>query len=481
MTDKNNPKDLCATALKDLFKGAGDFNVRKIMVQSHILHLFFIDGLTASDTISDFIIQPMEMLLEGSTPQQLLSNAELGQVFNAVAVVVKDIDDAAMKLVNGFTMVCFEGLSQGLAFETKSGVSRGTSPPQVENTIKGAKDAFVENMRINTALLRQHLRTPALRLTQSVVGKRSHTNVTVAWIEGLTNITLVDKTLARLDEIDIDGFVTPCAIEEYITGSRKTPFPLLQYTERTDRFAGALLEGRIGIFVDGIPLGYMAPVTLGRVMTSPEDLTRDYLTSSCLRVLRYLALFISLVLPAFYVAVAAFHAEMLPTKLLLAMIESKQSVPFPTILEVVFLLLAFEILQESGLQLPKSVGQSVSIIGGLVVGTAAVEANLVSPAALIAVAIGGICGYIIPQQDFADGIRVWRFALTIFASIMGLFGLAAGLLVFVGHLASLNSYGSAYLSPFSDVSSGDAVLRRRLVTEKMRDKGLDPLDQRNQR
>ena len=367
---------------------------------------------------------------------------------------------------NGFTLVLFPGESTALAFETKTTVDRGPSEPSVENTVKGAKDAFTENMRINTSLLRRHMRSASLRFTQCVAGKRTQTNISVAWVEGVTGKELVDRTVERLEKLELESLATPAAVEESITGSRRTAFPLLQYTERTDRFITALLDGRIGILVDGLPMGYLAPVDLGRLMTSPEDLSRDYVSASAIRVIRYGALLVSLLLPALYVAMAAFHQEMIPTKLLLAIIESKESVPFPTILEVLGLLLAFEILQEAGLQLPQSIGQTVSIIGGLVVGTAAVEAKLISPAPLIVVSVAGICGFALPGRDFADAIRIWRLLLAILASVGGLFGLSTGFLLLTGHLAGLRSYGVPYLSPFSAATGGGAVLRKRLEHQR---------------
>lgn len=173
-----------------------------------------------------------------------------------------------------------------------------------------------------------------------------------------------------------------------MTGSRKTAFPLLQYTERPDTFCQGLLNGQVGLLVDGLPLGYLAPVDLGILMKSTEDRAVDYISATCLRVLRYLALLAALLLPGLYVAMATYHQEMIPTKLLLAIIDSKQEVPFDTVFEVIGLLAAFELLQEAGLHLPQAIGTAVSIIGGLAVGTTAVDARLISPAALIVAGVG---------------------------------------------------------------------------------------------
>jgi hypothetical protein len=453
-----------AEGLREIFSGAGDFVERSVSGADGEALAFFLDGLVSGADIAGDVLRP---IVEGKA------------VWSAVAGPVDDLDTAAKKLVNGFCIVLYQG--RAAAYEVKTGEKRSPGAPETESTAKGAKDAFTETVRTNTSLLRRHLRTPALRMYETTVGRRSLTNVSVLWIDGLTSEELVGAVKARLAAIDIDGLISPAAVEEYLTGSRRTAFPLLGSTERTDRFARGLLDGRVGVLVDGLPLGYLLPVDLGFLMESPEDRTMDYLAASAVRVLRYAALLTALVLPGLYIAAAAFHPELIPTKLLLAIIESKRDVPFPTILEVLGLLVSFELLQEAGLHLPQSIGQTVSIIGGLVVGTAAVEAKLISPAALIVVAAAGICGFVLPGKDFSDAIRLWRFVIAVCASLGGLFGLTAGLLALLVHLAGLESCGRAYLAPFSRATGGHAVLRRRLVTQKFRDPALDVQDLRNQK
>ena len=471
--------ELSDEAISAIFAGAADFNRRELLVGSHTLYLYAIDGLTSGGDISEYVVKPLLQDTSALTMQALYHRALSSTVYNSVAESCGDLNTVAMKLVNGYSVVLFG--DQAIAFETKTGEKRSPSAPEVENTVKGPKDAFTETIRTNTSLLRRHLRSPALRLYETQVGQRSLTNVSVAYLEGLTNPELVEKVKRRLSEIDIDGLVTPSSVEEYMTGSRPTAFPLLQYTERTDRFAQALLDGRIGLLVDGLPLGYLLPVDLGYLMTSAEDRGTDYLSASAIRILRYAAMLVRLFFPALYVAMAAFHPEMLPTQLLESVIESKQAVPFPTIFEVLGLLAAFELLQEASVSLPQSIGQSLSIIGGLVVGTAAVDAKIISPAALIVVAAAGIAGFAMPGRSFAAAVRLWRFVLAVLASLMGLFGLTLGALGLLVHLAGLESMGVEYLAPFSAVSGQRAILRRRLKDRKFRDANLYPLDIQNQR
>lgn len=455
------PQGISAAHVKQVFAGAADLVVRPLQLGQTEATAFFVDGLTSGSEIADFVLHPISQQLHGSA-EEMLRQCLDGTVYSAVAKPVEDMQTLCTLLVNGFCVVVFEELERAVAFEAKTGEKRSPGPPDVENTVKGPKDAFTETVRTNTSLLRRHLRTPWLRLYETQVGSHSMTNVTVVWVEGITPPNLVTRMKKRLSEIQVDGFLTPSAVEEYVTGSRNTAFPLLQYTERTDKFSRGLLDGRVGLLVDGLPLGYLAPVDMAGFLTSPEDQGMDFVSASCVRVLRYAALLVSLLLPALYAAMAAFHQEMIPTKLLLSIIESKAQVPFPTLFEVIGLLIAFEILQEAGIHLPQSLGQTVSIIGGLVVGTAAVEAKLISPAALIVVAVAGICGYAIPGRELADAFRVWRFVLTICAAVAGLFGLTVGLIALLLHLGGLQSFGRSYLHPFDRAATGGVILRKRL-------------------
>ena len=441
-----------------LFGGSGDFMSRKLSCGGHTVYTYAIDGLIASGEAAENILKPLSRLPAGSM-QALYDAALNGTVYNSVADPCADLQTVAIKLVNGFLVVLFPGAG-AVAFEVKSPEKRGISPPTVENTVKGPKDAFTENIRTNTGLLRRHLRNPALRFSQTTAGELTHTNLAVAWIDGVTDPQLVSRLQKRLASLDAKSLLTPADVEEQVTGSRATPFPLLQYTERTDKFAQGLLSGRVGLLVDGLPQGYLLPVDLGYLMTSAEDAGMDFVSASFIRILRCGALLLSLLLPGVYVALASFHQQMIPLLLLRAIIESKQSVPFSTAVEVLALLLAFELLQEAGIHLPQSVGQSVSIIGGIVVGTAAVEASLVSPAALIAVSLAGICGFALPSRDFAQAIRLFRLGFTVLGAFAGLFGVTVGFIVMVIHLGGLTSLDVPYLMPFS-AGDGAELLHRR--------------------
>ncbi len=480
---------ISSTNLSKVYGDCEDFVCRRLYVGGDSrfkVFLCYIEGLVNTDQVGEGIIRSLDLveLTHHGQEELLLETLLHGGAYISSAAKVTTLDELVKHIADERCAVVFDGIQMAITFDVRSDVRRAIGEPRIEKTVKGAKDAFVESIRVNTMLLRRKLHSPDLKIIRTTCGVRSRTSVDVVYIAGLTNRELVRSVLSRIKNIHIDGMLTSGNLEEYIIDNPHTPFPQLLTTERADRFAINLLEGRVGILVDGIPLGFLAPGEVGQFFKVPEDNTNHYLVSSCLTVIRYIALAISLFLPALYVAISMYQQQMIPTQLMITIIDSKADVPITTALEVLGMMIAFELLQESGLRLPTPVGETIGIIGALIVGESAVSANVMSPIVVIVVALAGIAGYTMPNQDFAYAIRIARFLLVICALGAGMFGIGVGTCVLLFHLCSLESFGVPYMTPFCNGSReqiGEAIFKKPLRSSKWRQEYLRPRDRRNQR
>ena len=452
--------DISAKSIKKIFSDCEDLNVSPVYIggrRDMAATLVYLDGLVQGSAVAEEVVRPLTDASRFGRAAGVREAMELilhGAVYNYNVKEAKDINELAEMMVNGFCAVIFERPGRAICFEVKSNDKRSVGEPTVEKAVKGAKDAFTESLRTNTGLLRRKMRSPNLKIRQYVVGRGTLTKVALVYVDGLTNEDMVEEVGKKLEAINIDGVVSLGSIEDELVDRRKTLFPLMIYTERVDKFAMNLLEGRVGIIVDGFSIAYLTPASFAQFVKVPEDKSDHFIMAALLTGLRYAAVAVTLLLPGFYVAVAMFNPEMLPTKLMLSIIESKQNVPFATATEVIGMLVAFEVLQEAGLRLPQSIGETVSIIGALVVGQSAVEAKVVSAVVVIIVAVSGICGYTMPNQDMAAALRVWRFVIVIAAVFGGMFGVSAVCTALVYHLASLETYGVSYISPLGGGKNG---------------------------
>ena len=481
------PHSITKNYLQEIFHDCSDVIFREISIgddPAFSVWVCWIDGLTSGDSISKDVLRPLTNPLRFqncSGYRAVVDEILKGAVYSSTVKSRDTMDDVVSDLLSGFCALLFDELHTAVTFEVKSSFMRSVDQSTLEKTVKGSKEAFIENLRVNTCLLRRKLRTPKLKSISQTVGEKSDTNVSILYIEGVAR----DDTVARLEEqvksLDVDSLLTAGYLEQCIVDAPRSPFPQLLHTERPDTFASMLLSGRVGLLVDGLPVGFLVPVQLSRFMQVTEDTAHHFAVSTMLVLLRYLALGIGLLLPGLYVAVAMYHQEMIPTELLTSVIDAKQKVPFSTAMEVIGMLLAFELLQEAGLRLPNPVGDTVSIIGALIVGQAAVEARVVSPIAVIIIAFSGISSYTMPSQDLASAIRVLRVGFVALAMGAGMFGIAAGFALLVWHLCTIESYGVSYLAPFVDDGWHGwlrSLTRRPLWDDDLRNKFTVGLDRR---
>ncbi len=481
---------LTADGIAQVFEGCADFGRRTLYLNqdpTRPVEALFIVGQVRNERASDYVLRPL-------TQNRALGEAvDLDHAFDLLAkggvyplaVSVRDrADQVVFDLIDGWTALFFPGKNQVLTLMTATEEKRSVSSPENEPDVKGARDAFVESVRTNTSLVRRRLRAPSLKIKEHKVGRQSVTPVDVVYLDGIANPELAQEVGRRVSALDVDTLVMTGTLEQYLVDEASTAFPMTAYTERPDRFCAGLAEGRVGVLVDGIPMGWLFPATLDSFFRTGQDRSTNWAVASALSLVRWLCAFITLFLPGLYVAAVLYHPELIPQRLTQSIIAAKADVPFSTLGEVLVMLVAFEVLQEAGLRLPASIGQTVSILGGLVVGSAAVEAKLVSPAVLVIVAIAGIAGYTAPSQDFAGALRIWRFLTTLCAAVLGLVGLVLAGMGLVWRLAGLESFGVPYLTPFVTVGGQRVqrapVLRRPLPWIKTRPGYLRGENRRNQ-
>jgi len=489
--DPRYPGELTAQALKALFEGCGDLIFREIRPAGRkdlAVSVFGLDGMVSGDHVSQNMIRPLltdPTIPSTATQGELFEKLSTGGVYSFEMSVRDALSDAAMDLTAGNCLIVFDALRKALSFDAKGFDFRGVGEPQGENVLKGSKEGFIENIRMNTALVRRRIHSPDLLITESSVGRQTGTVVALFSIRGLTNPALVEQVEAQIRGMDVDGVLTAAALEEGLTQKPRPLFPTLLVTERASHFCAGLLAGRVGVIADGLPLGYLAPATLVQHLRSAEEYTVSPLLSSFLILLRFLCLGLSLLLPGVFLALTLFHPELLPPELAASLEAAREEIPFSLTGELLLMLLAFEILLEAGVQMPQEIGQAVSIVGGLILGSAAVEAKIVSPLVVILVALAGVCGFVCPSRDLAGAVRLWRLALTLLAGSGGLFLLCLGGLALVTGLCAMDSLGVAYLSPFVDGGSlrrmAESVVRPPLEAIKLRDPALRPQNRRKRR
>ncbi|WP_133058279.1 spore germination protein [Butyricicoccus porcorum] len=419
--------------------------------------LFFFDGMVNSESINESILRPIS--LWDGTPLPM----------DAVIHEVLHIDDCPFdpgmdKLFAAFlygdTILLVDGDSRPAVVNTKGFAKRGPEEPDNEKVLRGPREGFTEVFMGNLALIRRRLRTPQLCFEFMQVGSVSHTTVCVCYLDGIADQTILKVVKQRVQDIDLDAVLDANYLNEMIRDNRTSPFPTAGFTERPDIVAAKLLEGRIALVVDGTPVVLTIPHILQETFQANDDYYISYLYTNLTRWLRMLGFVLTLTLPAVYVSLLTWHQEMIPTRLLFSIAASRQGVPFTTFTEAVGTLIVFEILKEAGTRTPDTIGQALSIVGGLVLGQAAVEARFVSAPMVIVIAFSGVTALIVPKLRTAT--LIYRFFLLVCAAVLGLYGVLLGLGIILAHVCRLTSFGVPYLTNLlsAETRSHDDVLLR---------------------
>ncbi|RRJ63946.1 spore germination protein [Paenibacillus oralis] len=467
---ENTPADVTALVpsldrnietLKKILGEADDVMFRSFRVGGELAaQLVYIPDMSDRLEIDNNVLKPL-MVMTDAEPRDLSS------IKNRVLPVgsieeIADAHECVRQLIKGYPLLLLEDSDRALLLKIAKWDKRSVEEPQTEPSLRGPREGFTESISTNLSLLRRKVQSVKLKLKSFRFGRNTETEVYLAYLEGIAKPALIREVENRLKRIDMDSLLETGYIEELTEDDPYSPFPQQQFTERVDIAAAGLLEGRIVIMVDGTPDVLIVPVTLVTLLQAADDYYNRSLYSSLLRVLRYCTLIISLTLPAVYVALLTFHQEMVPSKLLMSIASSREEIPFPTIVEVLMMQLAFEVLREAGLRLPRQIGSAVTIVGALVVGEAAVSAGLVSAPIVIIIAFTGIAGFTAPHYSLEFSVRLLRLLLILAGGTLGILGVMYGLIAIAIHLCTLRSYGVPYLSPIAPFVASDikdAVIR----------------------
>ncbi|MGG0536958.1 spore germination protein [Priestia aryabhattai] len=418
-------------------------------LKAAVIHL---DGLADENIINENIMTPLIQWLKESNQVVTVEEIEeqIPQMLTVSQLTIKENwHEFVSAVLTGDTVILMNGSSKIFIGTTKKLQSRAVTEPTSQTVVRGPKDSFTENLRTNTSLIRARIQDSNLRLDSMKIGSVTHTDIGIMYIQGNADERIVEEIKERLKGIEVDGILESNYIEEFIRDDRTTIFPLLLNTERPDAVVGNLLEGRIAIIVQGTPFVLIAPAIFSQFFQSPEDYYQNYYIASFLRILRFGSFFLSMYASAIYLALITHHQGLIPNTLMVSLMAQRERVPFPAIVEIVVMELAFEMLREAGIRMPRAIGPAVSIVGALILGQAAVEAGFVSAAVVIIVAISAISNFTLPSTSIVNAARGFRFILILISAFIGLYGILLMTLCIWLHISSLRSFGVPYFSPFA--------------------------------
>jgi spore germination protein KA len=462
--------------IEELFTGAFDFKCESIKVGNHQGYITYLSTMLDKNELSNRV---MLAATNRQTDQTFRNMEEMRELYfpSINYKVVDNLHQVVWSILNGEVVIMIEGYPEGLVLEIGLPPQRAIAEPSTQTIIRGPKEGFVEALPVNLQLVRKRLKNPRLRFEMFQIGSDSKTNVALGYLNDIVNEDLLKEVKERINKIDVGALLDSGNIEEFIADKSFTPFPLVYNTERPDSICGHLLEGKIAIFVDGSPFVLTVPSLFVDFFQASEDYYQPFIMASFVRLVRYSSFMIALLLPSLYVAISTFHHELMPTQLLISIQAQREGVPFPAVIEIIIMELSFEVLREAGVRMPRVVGQTVSIVGALVIGQAAVEAGLVSNVLVIVVAFTAIASFVSPIYNFSIATRLLRFVVIFSAAFMGLYGILLFLIMMVIHLVSLRSFGIPYLAPvapFRPKDQDDVFVRFPIWKNKNRPSYLYP-------
>ncbi len=475
-------------ALDSIFSEWGDIVKKKFVLEraedTLDMYIIYIDGLTDNEMVERTITRPLLYEWRNAGPgdagntkeeKKMQGDDVFKRLFHnqteAVDLVEKKtMMDAVSAVLKGDTAIFIDGADKVMLLSTKKLPTRSVDSPQKEGGLKGPRDSFNENLRINTALLRRRIKDPKMKAKQNHLGQRSRTEYALMYMEDLVYPSLLDEIEKRLESFTIDGIFDSGMLVHLLEEKWYSPFPQVQTTERPDKAASAIMEGRVVLVVDNSPEVIILPTTFNTFFQAADDYYNRFAVGSFARCLRYLAAYITVLLPGLYIAITCYYPQVLPTDFLLAIVGARNDITFPIVVEVLLMEFLFEILREAGIRLPGQMGNTIGVVGGLIVGQAAVEASLVSTIVVIVVALTAIASFAIPNEEFSSTFRLLKFAMIFLGAVWGLYGIMLGILIIQIHLVSMESFGIPYMMPLvsgsidDELEFQDFILRKPIFT-----------------
>ncbi|WP_314589560.1 spore germination protein [Paenibacillus terrigena] len=457
------------TQIKSLFQGSPDLVIREFTIQSirKAAALVYLGGLTDKNSVNNNVLEPLMFQLN-MNPTVSISHLITEDQWRAISAAI----------LGGSSVLFVNGNAEASILDTQGWPQRSIEDPQIEASLKGAHQGFVETGSQNIALIRRYIPSTELKIKELRVGQRGATTVSIMYLGDVAQPEILDELVKRIQKINVDAIINAGELGEFIEDNPYSPFPQFISTERPDSAASQILQGRYVMVVDGSPNVLIGPTTFVSFFQSIDDYSTRWLISSFIRLTRYFAFFIALFLPAIYIALISYNYVIIPVKLIISIGESRERVPFPPFAEAILMEITLEMLREAGIRLPAPIGQTVGIVGGIVIGQAAVQAGIVSNIMVIVVASTAIASFIIPNYDMGAAVRFLRFPMMIIASIFGIVGIAAGLMTLIIHLVTLKSLDTPYGSPLAPVRFTDwkdAFIRAPLWIMKKRPVNAHPV------
>ncbi|EKN69130.1 spore germination protein [Neobacillus bataviensis LMG 21833] len=436
--------------IQDIFSDTPDLVIKNFLIKQTMnqASLVYLNGLSDKETINNDVLKPL--LFEADLDKDFDVKVSLGSIKESnIWSVLEDT------ILEGCSVLFIDGQPVAYQLDTQGWPQRGIEDTSIESSLRGAHEGFVETGSTNIALIRRHIPNRELKIKEMKIGERGKTKLTIMYLADVANPEVLQELIDRINKLQIDCLLNTASLAEYIEDNPYSPFPQLFITERPDFAASEIFQGRIVIVVDRSPNVLIGPATFETFFKSMDDYSVRWMAASFLRLMRYFGFLVAIFLPATYISVISFHFEIIPLKLLLSVGASRERVPFPPFIEAIIMEITLEMLREAGIRLPAKIGQTVGIVGGIVIGQAAVEAGIVSNIMVIVVALTAIASFIIPNYDMGSAIRMLRFPMMIAASLFGFVGLTVGLMTLIVHFVALESLGTPYGSPMAPLRFTD--------------------------